>query len=182
MKEFLKRGAHYQRTPSDEALRAPLVFASSLRKLLLKPKQTKCLDVDLVIPEELQLLGYVTNFCTAVHGLNKLITTPFSFPLVQMARTMLFFWVFTLPLALMTDTAEKGQIAVIVFFVTYGFIGLEYVSMELDDPFGDDPNDFNILGMAQVVYEDLYLTLYQMDGLLYAEELRAMLSKEKKTV
>jgi len=36
------------------------------------------------------------------------------------------------------------------FFITYGFVGLEYVSMELDDPFGDDPNDFDDLGMAEV--------------------------------
>ena len=39
------------------------------------------------------------------------------------------------------------------FFVTYGFVGLEYVSFELDDPFGDDDNDFDNLGMAQRVYE-----------------------------
>lgn len=29
-----------------------------------------------------------------------------------------------------------------MLFITYGFIGLEYVSMELDDPYGNDPNDF----------------------------------------
>ena len=32
------------------------------------------------------------------------------------------------------------QISIIVFFVTYAFLGLEYVSIELDDPFGNDPN------------------------------------------
>jgi len=34
--------------------------------------------------------------------------------------------------------------------VTYGFVGLETVSIELDDPFGDDENDFDNLGMALV--------------------------------
>lgn len=140
VREFLARQAHYKRTPIDEALRSPLVMASSLRKILLEPRKTNCLDFKLIIPEELQLLSYVSGFTQSIHGLNKLITTPFSFPLVQMSRTILFFWLFTLPMALMTDTAERMQISIIVFFVTYGFLGLEYVSIELDDPFGDDPN------------------------------------------
>jgi predicted membrane chloride channel (bestrophin family) len=127
------------------------------------------------------LLSYVTNFCSSYQGLTKLITTPFSFPLVQMSRTILFFWVFTLPMALMNDPQECMQIAIIVFFVTYGFIGLEYVSIELDDPFGDDPNDFNTLGMAQGVYEDVYLTLYQTDGFETAENFRRKVSSKKKT-
>jgi predicted membrane chloride channel (bestrophin family) len=171
---------YFQRTSRDKALRSPLVLASTLRQLLLEPLRSGCLESDLLPPEKLKLLGFVTNFCQSVHGLNKLITTPFSFPLVQMSRTILFFWVFTLPMAIMTDTAVRWQIAIIVFFVTYGFIGLEYVSIELDDPFGNDPNDFNSLIMAQSFYEDIYLTLYQIDGVEHAENLRRKISNKEK--
>ena len=174
-----KNDEYFQRTPRDKALRSPLVLASTLRQLLLEPKRNKFLETDLIPPEQLKLLSFVTNFCQSVHGLNKLITTPFSFPLVQMSRTILFFWVFTLPMAIMTDTAVRWQISIIVFFVTYGFIGLEYVSIELDDPFGNDPNDFNTLLMAQGFYEDIYLTLYQIDGEKYAENLRRKISNRK---
>jgi hypothetical protein len=52
----------------------------------------------------------------------------------------------------------------IVFFITYAFIGLEYVSIELDDPYGNDPNDFDILGLANVVFQDIQLCLYDVDG------------------
>jgi predicted membrane chloride channel (bestrophin family) len=86
-------------------------------------------------------------------GLKKLITTPFPFPLVQMTRTFLFIWVFTLPTVICysQDMNRKPyDEALLIFFITYGFIGLEYVAMELDDPFGEDPNDFDDLGMAQV--------------------------------
>ena len=38
----------------------------------------------------------------------------------------------------------------VIFLTTFGFIGLEYVCIELDDPFGNDPSDFDDLGMAQV--------------------------------
>jgi len=178
VKEFLNRSAHFQRTSTDEALRAPLILASSLRKLLLEPRHKKLLRTDLVVPEELKLLSYVSDFCTNFQGLSKLITTPFPFPLVQMSRTILFFWVFTLPMALITDKAEMVQVAVIIFFVTYGFLGLEYVSIELDDPFGEDPNDFNTSGMAQAVYEDMYLILLKFDGIEYANMLSEEMSKE----
>jgi hypothetical protein len=36
--------------------------------------------------------------------------------------------------------------------------------MELDDPFGDDPNDLDNLGMAQLVFEDIYISIYKLDG------------------
>mmetsp|Transcript_47720 Transcript_47720/g.144299 ORF Transcript_47720/g.144299 Transcript_47720/m.144299 type:complete len:88 (-) Transcript_47720:313-576(-) len=39
-----------------------------------------------------------------------------------------------------------------------------YVTMDLQDPFGDDPTDFDDLGMAQIVFEDIYITLYKVDG------------------
>lgn len=82
-------------------------------------------------------------------------------------------------MALMTNESERYQIAIVVFFITYGFLGLEYVSIELDDPFGDDPNDFKTLRMAQTVYEDIYLTLFQMDGPTYAESLRLRVSRRQ---
>jgi hypothetical protein len=67
---------------------------------------------------------------------------------------------------------EIWQIMLLMFFVTYGFLGIEYVSMELDDPFGDDPNDFDDLGMAEMVFEDIYLALYKVDGAESAQKLR----------
>lgn len=118
---------------------------------------------------------------TKIHSMRKFLTTPFPFPLVQMARTFLFFctfptsacalfcldkcdsvmllthslvqfWqdVFTVPFALLSDTSSVYAHCVTIFILTYGFMGLEYVSIELDNPFGTDDNDFDNLGMAYV--------------------------------
>lgn len=68
-----------------------------------------------------------------------------------MARTFLFIYLETLPFALLNTV--KNEVVVhmaIVFLVTYGFVGLETVSIELDNPFGDDDNDFDNMGMAEV--------------------------------
>jgi hypothetical protein len=61
---------------------------------------------------------------------------------------------------------------VIVCLVSFGFIGIEYVSMALDDPLGDDTNDVDEHGMALLVYEDIYLALHRTDGPASAFQLR----------
>ena len=100
------------------------------------------------------------------------MTTPFPFPLVQMSRTFLFFYLFTVPFALLDDVSKPVAHIVVVFFLTYGFIGVETVSIELDNLFGYDSNDFNNLRMAQVSFEDAYMTILDMDGEEWTDKLR----------
>ena len=52
----------------------------------------------------------------------------------------------------------------LIWFDDLAFIGLEYVSIELDDPFGSDPTDFDVLGLTQVVFQDIYICIYDADG------------------
>ena len=68
----------------------------------------------------------------------------------------------------------------IVILVTFGFVGIEYVSMALDDPFGDPTNDVDEHGMALLVYEDIYLSIYRTDGPAAAFELRDRILKRYK--
>ena len=86
-----------------------------------------------------------------------------------MTRTVLFFWVYSLPLVLVgiSDATDDRfysihdaiEVLLIMFFCTYGFLGLEYVCVELDDPYGDDPNDF--CGMSSLfVYFMFYCVLF----------------------
>ena len=88
-----------------------------------------------------------------------------------MTRAFLFFWVYTLPLTLLKDYRIESTI-LIVSLVTFGFIGIEYVSLALDDPFSDDTNDIDEHGMALLVYEDVYLSIYRVDGANAASLLR----------
>jgi len=106
-----------------------------------------------------------------------MLITPYPFPLVQMSRTLLFFWVFTLPFVIENSIDNIYHCCFIVFLITYGFLGLEYVSIELADPFGDDANDFDSSGLAQIVFEDIYIILHKFDGLESAETLRLNVSK-----
>jgi predicted membrane chloride channel (bestrophin family) len=60
-----------------------------------------------------------------------------------MARTFMFLYVFTVPFVLLRDDSSRVAHCFAVFLITYGFMGLEVVSIEMDNPFGDDENDFD---------------------------------------
>ena len=100
------------------------------------------------------------------------LTTPIPFPLVQMSRTFLFAYVFTVPFALLSDKSSIVAHCCEVFILTFGFVGLELVAIELDNPFGNDENDFDNLGLAKASIEDAYLTVLDVDGKDYAWTLR----------
>lgn len=50
----------------------------------------------------------------------------------------------------MVDQESVIPQLIIMFLITFGFIGLDFVVLELEDPFGNDPNDFDDVGMASV--------------------------------
>jgi len=169
---------HGKRTLLDQNLRAPIVLSLEVREAIVSNRQL--LKKPLHLNEELFVMKFVSDFTTGYHGLMKLCTTPFPFPLVQMARTFLFFWLFTLPLSLMHGAEAPWKVMSTIFFTTYGFMGLEYVSMELDDPFGEDPSDFDDSGMAQLIYEDIYVLIYKTDGEESARSLRGLMGERMK--
>ena len=70
----------------------------------------------------------------------KLVTVSFPFPLVQIYTTSLFVWIFTLPFALVEKYDDIPILIVIIFFLTFDFIGLKIEIIELDNPFGEDHN------------------------------------------
>jgi len=98
--------------------RSPLVLSIFLRTAI--SSHIECLDSPLDVNVELKLLSCTCDFISAYHGLMKLLNTPYPFPMLQMTRTFLFVWVFTLPFALANDIIRFIPLLFIVFFCTYG--------------------------------------------------------------
>lgn len=161
--------SHGRRSRIDENFRAPITMGHILKFTIMQ--HPDALGYKMPVNEYRDLVNFVTIFLDAFHGFRVLVFTPYPFPLVQMTRAFLFFWVYTLPLVLLKDYRMWSSI-VIVCCVSFGFIGIEYVSMALDDPFGDDTNDVDEHGMALLVYEDIYLAIYRTDGPAAAFQLR----------
>lgn len=194
------------RNEEEENMRVPVRMAYELRKALHSQRKLFG-DKRIETSQENKLLGSVDGYMSGYYGMRKFLTTPFPFPLVQvrrnvcdhdffvadspihsltfhtyvrqMARTFLFFYVYTVPFTLLSDPSPGWVHCVEVFILTYGFMGLETVSIELDDPFGDDDNDFDNLGMAYTAFEDTYLMICDLDGAEYTDKLRAKMFCKK---
>lgn len=162
---------------ADENTRAPKVTAYWLRKVI--SQQKNFLESELPFQKESVLLDYVSNFLTAYGDLEKFFTTPFPFPFVQMGRTLLFVWMFTLPFAITNGIAKSFASMVIIFLLTYGFVGLEYVSMELDDPFGDDANDIDDVFLMVQTTQAVYFLIGDSNGEKYRQKLENSLDRSK---
>jgi hypothetical protein len=165
-----------ERTLLEEACRAPIVLSYNLRKEILKQRDGQSLDRRVWLHpcnEEMRLLGFVGDFDQAFSELRQLVTTPLPFPFVNMARIFLFLWLYTVPFSICHFDFSNGAMVPVtmIFLITFGFMGMEYVSIELSDPFGEDPSDFDDLGLAQIAFEDCYLAIYQCDGDKWAKSL-----------
>ena len=51
-------------------------------------------------------------------------------------------------------------------------MGMELLYVEIDDPFSDDPNDLPLIEEARAAGEDVFLSLWDVDGREAAERLR----------
>jgi predicted membrane chloride channel (bestrophin family) len=69
---------------------------------------------------------------------------------------------------------------VVTIFLTYGFVGLQRIAEELDDPFGNDQNDFNNIAMAQDTFDDVYMMIDNCDGRESADMLRTEILQAKR--
>mmetsp|Transcript_2031 Transcript_2031/g.2718 ORF Transcript_2031/g.2718 Transcript_2031/m.2718 type:complete len:321 (+) Transcript_2031:174-1136(+) len=112
--------------------------------------QKKILNPPMVIHKEMKLHQYIIDLAESYQGMTMFSATPYPFPIAQMTRIFLFMWVFTLPFALLYQSDELLSIILIIFFGTYGFFGLEFVSIEMDDPFGSDANDIEMIKLSSV--------------------------------
>mmetsp|Transcript_28433 Transcript_28433/g.42027 ORF Transcript_28433/g.42027 Transcript_28433/m.42027 type:complete len:267 (+) Transcript_28433:485-1285(+) len=159
------------------SMRVPFRAAYLLRETIVSCE--KRLTTPLHITQINAMLGSVDRFLTGFYGMRKFITTPVPFPLIQMTRTILCFYLFTIPLVFLSDTMADNMLerCLSVFMLTYGFMGLELVAIELDDPFGTDDNDFDCLAFANMVFEDSFLIMHDIDGDEWAEKLRCRMRR-----
>ena len=106
--------------------------------------------------ERVQLITKLAEFLTDYRLCLQLASTPLPFCLVQMGRVFLCIWTFTMPLVLRQGPfSDVWSAMVFLFFLTYGFIGLELAAMALASPFGDGPNDIGVTALRDAVYDGI---------------------------
>lgn len=121
------------------------------------------LEEPLFIHKELKLHQLLMDFEATIYEMSKFAATPYPFPTTQMTRIFLFVWMFSLPFSLVHEAKEPYTTPILMFFITYGFFGLEFVSIELDDPFGEDDNDLAIDDLSKVCIFFYFTKLFSQD-------------------
>jgi predicted membrane chloride channel (bestrophin family) len=168
------RWLHDARTDYEENLRIPIRLSYLVRKSI-RSQEGRVVPTIPVIAEG-DLYAFLNTYMDGYYGIHKFMTTPVPFPLIQMTSTFLWFYLFTVPFALLSaddiSILAAASHCMVVFILTYGLVGMEFVSISMDDPFGDDENDFNNLALSRMAFEDAYMTVEDVDGVGWADMLR----------
>lgn len=107
-------------------------------------QQKHYLDNPLVIQKEIKILDAIGDMQDILSSMYALSATPTPFNYVNVARTILIAWLGFIPFFELPDIGYRIVLIPIIFFVTFGTMGLDAVGSEITDPFGDDPNDLEI--------------------------------------
>lgn len=144
-------------TANIAGLDDPMVLIHALRShlyhnsMMITSNQAADEQQQLQLLERCKMVDLLHEFVMSYRNLLRIASTPLPFALVQMGRTFIFIWVVTIPFVLSGgDFLQQYPSAFsFVILLTYGFLGLEFVSRMLSNPFGDEiKNDLNIKGMG----------------------------------
>jgi predicted membrane chloride channel (bestrophin family) len=155
----------------------PLVHVQSLRLHLYCTSDLLGLD----LLERINLVNKLQEYTREYTNLLILSSTPIPFPLTQMGRAFLFIWVFSMPLVLLEGPfSDFWSALAFLFFLTYGFIGLELVSIKLSDPFGHSQDDVQLSSIRDATIDGIENDLKHIPNQTTISERRLRFSMQKR--
>mmetsp|Transcript_5700 Transcript_5700/g.13923 ORF Transcript_5700/g.13923 Transcript_5700/m.13923 type:complete len:459 (-) Transcript_5700:1346-2722(-) len=181
------RHAGIPRSRGLDSLRVPFRVVQLLRETICGQGERLAKPMSTV--HEMNLLASVETFLGGFHGIRNLMLTPVPFSLVQTTHTLSILCACALPFVLLLNHGDPGHDdndnnnnnndnrwilgdCFCVFVATYAFVGLAFVSQDLDDPFGDHPCAFDATGYAKFVVDDVVIMIHDADGVEWADALR----------
>ena len=86
-----------------------------------------------------QLESHVSALVENLGNCERIRQTPMPFVYAVHSRHLLFLYLATLPFVLVPVMSWVAPVS--VGLIAYGLLGIEAAGLEIEDPFGDDPND-----------------------------------------
>ena len=87
-----------------------------------------------------------------LRALERIRTTPLPFAYVNQLKVFMLVYFLTLPVVLIPAFGYATIVAMIV--IIYALVGIEEIGIEIEDPFGDDPNDLPVDKICQGIRQD----------------------------
>eukprot|EP00297_Palpitomonas_bilix_P006698 CAMPEP_0113871666 /NCGR_PEP_ID=MMETSP0780_2-20120614/2774_1 /TAXON_ID=652834 /ORGANISM="Palpitomonas bilix" /LENGTH=405 /DNA_ID=CAMNT_0000857091 /DNA_START=61 /DNA_END=1278 /DNA_ORIENTATION=- /assembly_acc=CAM_ASM_000599 len=102
----------------------------------------------------------LTQLVSAFNGLDKIVKTPFPFPYAQLIYVLIVLFCYTAPWMLIQMYEWATPFVSII--VTGALFGINAIGLEVEGPFGKDPNDLPVDKMCDAVTADCNMYLSQM--------------------
>ncbi len=99
------------------------------------------------------LEGYVAALLDAQGACERILRTPMPFAYVVHIRQLLILYLVSLPFVLVGPLGWSAPVA--VAFIAFGLLGIEEIGVEIEDPFGTDPNDLPVDAMCATIARDV---------------------------
>mmetsp|Transcript_112803 Transcript_112803/g.240766 ORF Transcript_112803/g.240766 Transcript_112803/m.240766 type:complete len:466 (+) Transcript_112803:88-1485(+) len=135
-----------------------------IQSLITKAQQ----DQVLTIPAPILSRVYQTISRGFVNLLNakKITDTRFPFPYAQLISVLLLILVFLTPVLFSVVIAHKVLIFIITFIPVFGMFSLNFIAMELENPFGIDDNDLPLSHFQAEMNSCLMMLLHHNSDLI----------------
>merc|ERR1712196_594113 len=100
----------------------------------------------------------------AFEEMDQNITTPLPLPYCHLCKWLMSLYLFFYPIA--CSLPEEGVLinTLTAVVIAIAMFGIEAISMEIEDPFGDDDNDFDVMRIVCGIEDSLYEALVLKGG------------------
>jgi putative membrane protein len=94
----------------------------------------------------------ITQLVDLWGGAERIMKTPIPFAYAQHIKGFLTLFCFTVPFALVETMKYFTPLAAAV--IAYGMFGIDEIGVEIEDPFGEDPNDLPLDAIGMTIQND----------------------------
>lgn len=106
----------------------------------------------------------IAGLMRAFEEMDQNITTPLPLPYCHLCKWLMFLYLFFYPIA--CHVPHQGMLVntVTAMIIGVAMCGIEAISMEIEDPFGDDDNDFDVMRIISGIEDSIYEAMLMKDG------------------
>lgn len=142
----------------ERAALEPAAVRPNLAVLWLTEEIQKNVRAGRLTEQRLQVMdANVTSFLDNWGGCERIMRTPVPFAYAQHIKSFLTLFCLTAPWAMVE--AMKWYTPIAAGVLAYGMFGIDEIGVEIEDPFGDDPNDLPIDAIGKRIEADTALIL-----------------------
>jgi putative membrane protein len=140
-------------TPEERAALEPIRVRPNLAVHWLSAALQSNLKAGRISEDRLRILDEnITQLIELWGGAERILKTPIPFAYAQHIKGFLTLFCFTVPFALVESMKYFTPIAAAL--IAYGMFGIDEIGVEIEDPFGDDPNDLPLTAISETIQND----------------------------